>query len=178
MTQDVTKHKLQSLQSSPLIMNSCVWLHVRAKSLQLCPTLFGPMDCSQQVSSAHGILPARILEWVAMPFSRGSSWLRDGTLISTSLVLAGSFFTIKASWGSQVMNSYYQLIKEINPEYSLEGLILKPKLQYFGHMMQRASSLEKILVLGKIEGSRREWQKMRWMDGITNSMDMSFSKFQ
>ena len=67
--------------------------------------------------------------------------------------------------------------KEINPEYSLEGLMLKLKLQYFGHLMRRADSLEKTPVMGKIEGSRRKgWQKMIWLDGITDSMDMSLSK--
>ena len=65
----------------------------------------------------------------------------------------------------------------LNPEYSLEGLMLKLKLQYFGHLMWRADSLEKTLMLGKIEGRRRGgWQRMRWLDGITDSMDMSFSK--
>ena len=65
------------------------------------------------------------------------------------------------------------MIKEISPEYSLEGLMLKLKLQYFGHLMQRADSLEKTLMLGKIESSRRGQQRKRWLDGITNSMDMS-----
>ena len=68
-------------------------------------------------------------------------------------------------------------LKEISPEYSLEGLILMLKLQYFGHLMQRTDSLEKTLMLGKIEGRRRKgWQRMRWLDGITDLMDMSLSK--
>ena len=68
-------------------------------------------------------------------------------------------------------------LKEISPEYSLEGLMLKLKLQYFGHLMQRADSFEKTLMLGKIEGRRRRGrQRMRWLDGITDSMDMSLSE--
>ena len=66
--------------------------------------------------------------------------------------------------------------KEISPEYSLEGLMLKVKFQYFGHLMQRTDSLEKTLMLGKIEGGRRGRQRMRWLDGISDTMDMNLSK--
>ena len=70
--------------------------------------------------------------------------------------------------------SYQSILKEIRPEYSLEGLMLKLKLQYFGHLMQRTDSLEKAVMLGMIEGRRsRGWQRMRWLDGITGAMDMS-----
>ena len=72
--------------------------------------------------------------------------------------------------------SKQSILKEISPEYSLEGLMLKLKLQYFGHLMRRTDSLEKTLMLGKIEGRRRGQQRMKWLDGITDSMDMSLSK--
>ena len=72
--------------------------------------------------------------------------------------------------------SNQSILKEISPEYSLEGLMLKLKLQYFGHLMRRADSLEKSLMLGRIEGRRRRgWQRMRWLDSITDSMNMSLS---
>ena len=75
--------------------------------------------------------------------------------------------------------SSQSILKEISPEYSLEGLMLKLKLQYFGHLMQRTDSLEKTLILRKIEGRRRRGrQRMRWLDGITDSMNLSLSKFQ
>ena len=77
----------------------------------------------------------------------------------------------RVPWTTRRSNQ--SILQEVNPEYSLEGLMLKLKLQYFGHLMQRTDSLEKTLMLGKMEGKRREGQEMRWLDGITDSMDMS-----
>ena len=82
---------------------------------------------------------------------------------------------LRVPWTTRRSNQ--SVLKEINPEYSLEGLMLKLKLQYFGHLVQRVNSLEKTLMLGKIENKRRRgWQRMRWLDGITDAMDMNLAK--
>ena len=83
---------------------------------------------------------------------------------------------LRVNWTARRSNQ--SILKEINSEYSLEGLMLKLKLEYFGHLKQRANSLEKTMMLGKIEGKRRrEWQRMRWLDNIMNSVDINLSKF-
>ena len=82
---------------------------------------------------------------------------------------------MRALWTAR---SNPSVLEEINPEYSLEGLMLKLKLQYFSHLMQRANSVEKTLMLGKIEGRRRWRQRMRWLDGITDSVDMNLGKLR
>ena len=84
---------------------------------------------------------------------------------------------MRVLWTARRSNQ--SILKEISPEYSLEGLMLKLKLQQVGHLMQRANSLEKILMLGKIEGKRRRgWQRRRWLDSITDSMDMNLNKLR
>ena len=178
---------------------------------QSCPTLCDPMDYT-----VHGILQARILEWVQFPFSRGSSQPRN---LNGGLLHCSRFFTnwtmketdrfhmffpivmygckswtikkaecqridvfelwfwrrlLRVPWTARRWNQ--SILKEISPEYSLEGLMLKLKLQYFCYLMQRTESLGKTLMLGKIEGKRRRGQqRMRWLDGITNSIDMILS---
>ena len=193
--------------------------------------LCDPMDCSLPGSSIHGIFQARVLEWVAISFSRGSSQPRDQTQVSCT---AGRHLTIWATreehilkkrhyfankgpysqsygffsnhvwmwelglkegqalknWCFQTMvlentpvspwtarRSNQLILKEISAVYSLEGLMLKLKLQYSSHLMRRANSLEKTLILRKTKGRRkRGHQRMRWLDGITDSVDMSLTK--
>ena len=171
-----------------------VWKVLKVQVVQSCLTLCNPMDYT-----AHGILQARILEWVAFPFSRESSRPRDQTQVSH---IAGGFFTswawtikkaehwridafelwccrrlLRVPWTARRSNQ--SILKKISPKHSLEGLMLKLKLQSFGHLMWRTDSLEKTLILGKIEGCRRRgWQRMRWLDRITYLMDMGLSKLQ
>ena len=103
-----------------------------------------------------------------------SSW--DLIPVSGWLASNCSFKQTKCPVPWTARKSNQSILKEINPEYSLEGLMFKLKLQSFGHLMRRADSLEKTLMLGKIEGGRRGQQRMRWLDGITNSISMSLSK--
>ena len=170
---------------------------------QSCLILCDPMDCSLSGSSVHGIFQARILQWVAISSSRGSSQPRDGTRISCFSCIAGRFFTTEPHQGSPAMyiyigisiylptylptclSTYYtrrsnqSILKEISPGCSLEGMMLRLKLQYFGHLMRKVDSLEKTLMLGGIGGRRRKGrQRMRWLDGITDSMDVSLSELR
>ena len=121
---------------------------------QSCPTLSDPMDCSPPGSSVHGIFQARVLEW-GLPFNN------------------------KVQLSETARRSNQSILKEISPGISLEGMMLKLKLQYFGHLMRRVDSWEKTLMLGGIGGRRRRGrQRMRWLDGITDSMDVSLSGLQ
>ena len=113
-------------------------------------------------------------------FSSGHVWCESWTVKKAERGRIDAFELwcwrrlLRVPWTARI-----SILKEISPEYSLEGLILKLKLQYFGHLIGRADSLEKTLMLGKIEGRRRRgWQRMRWLDGISDSRGMSLSKLQ
>ena len=141
------------------------WPIEESEVTQLCPTLFDPMDCSLLGPTVHGIFQARS----GLPFPWTECQRFDAFEQWCSRIL------LKVPWTARRSNQ--SIPKKINPEYSLEGLMLKWKLQHFGHLMQRTDSLEKTLMLGKIEGRRkRGWQRMRWLGGITDGMDMSLSK--
>ena len=106
---------------------------------------------------------------VSWAIKKGEHWKID------AFELWGWRRLLRVPWAARRSNQ--SILKEISHEYSLEGLMLKLKLQYFGHLMQRTDSFEKTLMLGKVEGRRRRgWQRMRWLDGITDSVDMSLSK--
>ena len=120
-------------------------------------------------SQSYGFSNNHVWVWV---LDREEGWILKNSYFWTVVLEKG---LLRVPWTARRSNQ--SILKEINPEYSLKGLMLKLKLQYFGHLMWRADSLEKTLMLGKTEGSkRRGWRKVRCLDGITDSMDMSLSK--
>ena len=136
-------------------------------------------DQPRQHISRDITLPTKVCLVKAMFFSISHVWMWVGLwrkLNAEELMLLNCGVG-EDSWTARRSN--HSILKEISPEYSLETLMLKLKLQYFGHLMQRIDSLERILMLGKLEGgNRRGQQTMRWWDGITDAMDMSLSKLQ
>ena len=161
---------------TPLSMEFTREEYWKSEVAQSCPTLCDPMDCSLSCSSIHGVFQARVgCHFLLQNGCEG--W----TIKKTECQRIDAFELwywrrlLRVAWTERRSNR--SILKEINPECSFEGLMLKLKLWYFGHLMQRPDSLEKTLMLGKTEGQRRRgWQRMRWLDVITNSMDMSLNK--
>ena len=139
--------------------------------------------CDSQVYVSYAALPIKVCIVKAMLFPVVIYGCQSWTVKKAELQRIDAFELrcwrrlLWVPWTARRSNQ--SILKEISPEYSLEGLMLKLKLQYFGHLMGRTGSLEKTLKLGKIEGRRRRgWQRMRWLDTITKSMDMKLSKLQ
>ena len=148
----------------------CMKVKSDSEVTQSCPTLHDSMDCSLPGSSVHGVFQARVLEWGTITFS---VCVAEHQRIDAFELWCWRRL-LRVPWTAK--RSSQSILKKISPKCSLEGLMLKLKLQYFGHLMRRADSFEKTLMLGKIEGRRRKGrQRMRWLDGITDSMDMSLS---
>ena len=134
------------------------------------------------LKSRDTTLPTKVCIVKAMVFPVVMYWCESWTIKKAEHQRIDAFELwywrrlLRVLWTARRCNQ--SILKEINPEYSLEGLVLKLKFQYLGHLMQRADSLEKTLMLGKIEVKRREWQRMRWLDSIINSMYMDLSKLR
>ena len=128
------------------------------------------------------IICQQVLSSQSYDFSSGHVWMWELDYKESWALKNWCFWTVvwrrllSVPWTARRSNQ--SILKEISPGCSLEGLMLKLKLQYFGHLMRRADSLEKTLMLGKIEGRRRGWQMMRWLDGITNSMEIALGGLQ
>ena len=157
----------------------CMKVKSESEVVQFCPNLSNAMDRSPPGSSIHGIFQARVLEWGATAFSFEcyifTLFLNRFPECLHLTICGVAEDSWEFPWTARRCNQ--SILKEINLEYSLEGLMLKLKLQYVGHLMWRADSLEKTLRLGKIEGRRRRgWQRMRWSDGIIDSMDVGLSR--
>ena len=147
-----------------------LWRKLTAKELMLLSCgvredsweWVSPLDC-KEIQPVH---PKGDQSWVFICF-------QNELILTWITIKSGRLFKVPCT----ARRSNQSILKEISPEYSLEGLMLKLKLHYFGHLMRRANSFEKTLMLGKIEGRRRRGrQRMRWLDGITDSIDMSLSK--
>ena len=136
------------------------------------PSQPGTEPWSQGEGSQSSTWGSWVLSFTFQPSHRPEKALTRGDGDAFELWCWGGL--LRVPWTARRSN--YAILKEISPEYSLEELMLKLKLQYFGHLMRRADSLEKTLMLRKIEGGRRGRQRMRWLDGVTESIDVSLSK--
>ena len=171
------RHRLEAefffRKTSIFALKSFNWLYVAYPHHRpLMDSHHGPITLSTKVCLVKAmVFPVAMYGYKSWTINRAECWRIDAFKLCCWRRL------LRVPWTARRSNQ--PILKEISPEYSLEGLMLKLKLQYFGHLMRRANSLEKTLMLGKTEGKRRRgWQSKRWFNGITNSTDMSLSKLQ